>query len=250
MSEMNIKILTIPKHLHRNYMLIGHLETMEFPVTDLIANDHMKFYNGFDWNDYKTNAEITTCIVNDGWSQWKEKAAYYNRPEFADEKPLHSFAVEWGFLNIMKKIVEDDKPALVLESDVKFETLTYDKLREEWKMLIDIESEQNILVAQLCFEVKEGLPPVTPLTQFWARGSKGRGQYANIVTPAGAEFLMNRKDATPTIENYLPRYPETPGFYTTHESQYRWCNLSSTIYPHRNSEMFDPMHEKIKGTQL
>jgi len=103
MYDLNIKVLTVPKHLYRNYMLIGHLETMDFPVGPWIQQDHLKFCNGFDYNDYETKIDLIQAMIDDGWAFWAEVL----QRDDCDIPRKQVIAIEWGFLNILKKIVAE-----------------------------------------------------------------------------------------------------------------------------------------------
>ena len=53
MFDLNIKMLSIPAHLYRNCITLGHLETRGFPIINMLNNGRLKIYNGFDWADYQ-----------------------------------------------------------------------------------------------------------------------------------------------------------------------------------------------------
>lgn len=245
--NLNIKILTIPKHLHRNYILLGHLETIGVPVGDMLVKGHLKFYSGFDWQNYETNADLISAMVEDGYTLWEgllDRKKHYELP------PNHAIAVEWGFLKIMKRIAEEQVPVLLLESDPFFADLRYEDILRHFSDLITMEGYENIRIAQLYFRKRENLPWAPALNDFWAKGVNGSGQVANIVTPHGAEFMLQRTSPWPTIENYMPAYPDTPGFYTAQQSQSPTRRIASLIYPHRNSNMFENYASKISGENL
>ncbi len=245
--DLNIKVLTIPKHLYRNYILLGHLETIRVPVSNMLVKGRLKFYNGFDWQNYKTNAELISAVVEDGYTQWKrslDERKHYESP------PSHAIAVEWGFLKIMKQIAAEQMPVLLLESDVFFEYLKYEDILRHFSDLITMEGYENIRIAQLHFRKQENLPWAPAINDFWARGVNGSGQVANIVTPHGAGFMLQRASPWPTIENYMPSYPDTPGFYTAQQSQSLTRRIASLIYPHRNSDMFNKYAMAIEGEHL
>lgn len=103
MYDLNIKVLSIPQHVYRNYILIGHLETMGFPVDPWILQGHLKFYNGCHYRDYETKTELIQAVVDDGWAFWAEVL----QQEDSASPRKQAIAIEWGFLNILKKIVAE-----------------------------------------------------------------------------------------------------------------------------------------------
>ena len=167
-----------------------------------------------------------------------------------ESPPNHAIAVEWGFLKIYKWITAEQMPVLLLESDAFFADLKYEDILRHFNDLVDMEGYENIRIAQLYFQKQENLPLAPALNDFWAKGVNGNGQVANIVTPHGAEFMLQRTSPWPTIENYMPAYPDTPGFYTAQQSQILTRRIASLVYPHRNSNMFENHASKINGENL
>lgn len=247
MNSLNIKMLSIPAHLKRNAITLGHLETRGFPIIELIGSGRLKIYNGFDRKDYETNYDLIQAVVDDGIESWR---VMLNNDQ-KEIEPISYWAIEWGFLKLMQKIVEDNEPALVLESDVFFVDLHYGDLQERWRQLHETVGYDNIKFAMLQFRKRENLQWASPLTDFWATGVNGSGQRANIVTPHGAQFMLDREgEPWLTIENYLPEYPNTPGFFTAQRNQDKTRQLASIIYPIRDRPEFQRYATAIEGEQL
>ena len=247
MFDLNIKMLSIPAHFSRNCITLGHLETRGFPISNMLQDGRFKIYNGFDSTNYKTNYDLIQAVIDEGIDTWK----IMQSDEQKEKKPIPYWAIEWGFLKLMQKIVEDDTPALVLESDVFFVEMTYDQIIQQWRELVELVGYDTIKFAMLYFRKRENLPWAKPITEFWAEGVNGSGQVANIATPHGAQFMLDRKgEPWLNIENYLPEYPNTPGFYTAQRSQCKTHQLASLIYPIRNKEKFENFNKLMEGEQL
>ena len=139
-------------------------------------------------------------MVNDGFDNWKQLL----RESMLDREIEHAWVVEYGFLKVMQKIVEDNEPALVLESDVFFNEITWEKITERWRELVELVGYDDIKFAMLYFRKRENLPWAEPLTDFWATGVNGSGQVANIVTPHGAQFMLDREGEPWNLYRELP----------------------------------------------
>ena len=228
------------------------METIGFPIGDLIRENRITFYNNLDWANYNTHAALLEDMIKDGFTQCKDELLY-TQETCSNHPPKHALIVEWGMRKLLQTVVDSNKPTLVLENDIKFDTLTYDMILYQWETLVNLVGYESIQVAMLCWQptVEElDIPEVEVLTEFWGSGVKGMAQYANIFTPAGAKFFVERKDMYPTIENYFVHHPTTPGFYTALDLQNRWGNLASMIYPHKRQEIFDPYRNVIEGEYL
>lgn len=222
-DPVNIKILTIPRQIYRNFMTLGHLETIGFPVMKMIKSGHLKFYNGFDINSYTSAYSLGNAIVRSGYKQGEQLLR-----DDKKENPVNpAHVIEFGFLNILSLIRSEGVPALVFENDVFFTNMKSLDIVTQLNILVKTVGLDNIKVAMLFFKDK-GLQ-TQRVTDFWGRGMKGTGQIANFITPVGAEFLLNRPKLNPTLENYLRRYPNTDGFYTALENQCIHSNYAQRV---------------------
>ena len=68
MYDFSVKVLTVEEHVYRNYMLLSHLETIGFPVMDMMAEGDLKFYNGFYYKNFASNADLLKTLVSEGCS--------------------------------------------------------------------------------------------------------------------------------------------------------------------------------------
>ena len=183
----------------------------------------MKIYNGFDCRDYESASHIESLIRKDGYKNVHVDPKGVNKihpdPEL---QVVRNACVEWGFRKILEKIVESKEPTLVLENDAffEFEEFTYERLKEHWEKLGD---GTTIKVAMLFYYGKHKSIPVRrdleKIDDFWAAGSHSLGQVANIYTPEGASFLLERDRFFPSIETYLGLNPDMVGLYTADRNQ-------------------------------
>ena len=218
MNELNIKILTIPRHLFRNIALIGHLETIGVPVIDLLKDGRFIFHDGFDVNDCK------------------------------DVRVSHVINV--GFLKIFEKIVDEDRASLVMTNDCAFDYgFTWDFLLQQYTALINAVGYENIRIAKIIYQ-KECSAEGVGITDYWVANAGVIGDYASIVTPAGAEFMLKNSNKA-RFEMITYDFPKTDGMYATTVSQarsFRKClfNRLEPILPERALSVM----EMIKPVQL
>lgn len=218
MNELNIKILTIPRHLFRNIALIGHLETIGVPVIDLLKDGRFTFYDGFDVNDFK------------------------------DVKV--SRAINFGFLKIFEKIVDEDRASLVMTSDCAFDYgFTWDFLLQQYTALVNAVGYENIRIAKLFYHTERSAEGVG-ITDYWVKNAGVTGDNASIVTPAGAEFMLKNSNKA-RFEMFMYDFPKTDGMYATTVSQAR--SLGKCLFNKLEpifSETALPVMEMIKPVQL
>lgn len=218
MNELNIKILTIPRHLFRNIALIGHLETIGVPVIDLLKDGRFTFYDGFDVNDCR------------------------------DVRVSHVINV--GFLKIFEKIVDEDRASLVMTNDCAFNYgFTWDFLLQQYTALINAVGYENIRIAKI-FHQKERSAEGVRITDYWLANAGVVGDNASIVTPAGAEFMLQNSNKA-RFEMFMYDFPKTDGMYAAIEGQAR--NLGQVLFNKLEPISLEwgmPVMEMIKPVQL
>ena len=249
MRDFSVKVLTVEEHVYRNYMLLSHLETIGFPVMDMMVEADLNFYNGFYYKNFASNVDLLRTLASKGYSGFND---ILNRTP-SDESPNIFMAVEGGMMRIMEKVVAENRTSLVLESDACFNDVGYDDIVEQWKALVDLEGYENIKIAQLTHGIPlTGLKEATPITDFWSKGVIGNGQVANFYTPHGAQYLLDREQYQPTIENWLVDYNETPGFYTVTKSCWMRDTFSNFVYTANPGKGYglDYLHVAAKGEPL
>ena len=219
---MNIYILSIPAHILRVAVTLGHLATLGFPINYLMEKHQLKIFNGFD---YRGNFDaFCQQMTDDGFEAYgnsfqkdRYKTAPMSSDEMQDGERLHRHlrAVDFGFAQILKRIAEGESPTLLIVSDIFFDSEKFNEsiLEKRWSDLKAKVGYKNINVAMLAFN-KHPRNSVTPIDNFWAEGSLSGGDQANIWTPHGARYFLDL-GISAHIETYLAQHPEMPGLYTT-----------------------------------
>ena len=207
---MKVAVLTIPAQQHRIWALMGHLDTLGFPVR---MSPRISIYNGFDFKDYETRYIALQAMVKDGHIKYQSYLQGAN--EILLNLDSHGDMCEWGLLNILRKLVENNESALVIENDAFFRNLPVSKIEDsfeflasQWRGLIDNVGYENINVAMFTVvrpdldELKEKAN-LEDIDDFWVKGACGAGQTANIYTPHGAKMILEDKPCYPNIEAWL-----------------------------------------------
>ena len=232
---MKVAVLTIPSQQHRIWALFGHLQTIGFAV---FRRMHLfDIYNGFDYKDYETVADVFKAMVADGHTKYE---GYEDHPIEWLHNDVHYLVPEWGMLNILRKVAEGDEPVLVIENDAYFRDISYTEIDQRWSDLENSVGFNNINVAMFTvirpdLEERKANAPLQDIDGFWAKGACGPGQTANIYTPHGAEWIVKNKKPLPIIESFLyESQVDTPNVYSTWRGiidLHLFCNFDS---PHAN----------------
>ena len=115
----------------------------------------------------------------------------YMRGDWGENDPTfnHIAAFNFGYLGILKHIIESDEPTLVISCDILFK-LNHSQLQFQFNNLINKVGYKNIDVAMLYHKAYDYCK-YRPLDDFWSRGAKGGGDTANIWTPHGAQRYID-----------------------------------------------------------
>lgn len=70
--------------------------------------------NGKDDERYKTYADLSKAMVDDGFPEWK---IYQEKEEWPHYGSYQSLAVEWSHLRVLRQIVDRGENAIILEDD-------------------------------------------------------------------------------------------------------------------------------------
>ena len=214
---MNVKILTIPKQEHRVWALLGHLQTVGFPVR---KRDKVSVYRGFDYRDYDSNKHFCEEVLH---RLGVKEELFPRRKRWND---LHSIALamECGIYLILKEVVKEGEPCIFLENDAYFKKVwkpdmdysrVYDALLDEWETLKQAVGYKNIKMVQLFYYIAREREPVT---DFFVKGVHSAGQVGMIFTPHGAEWVLENKPLMPQIELYMDFHSNMGGLYGVKDS--------------------------------
>ena len=238
---MNYAIISIPKQLNRTCIMLGCLEQSGFPIVNLLHQKRIKIYNGYNYRD--DMEEMREQMVADGFN-----VSPYLPMEM---KPIHARTLHYNYLKVLRIATEKDRPTLIMENDAKFRNLTYETLNEKWDQLVDDVGYKNINIAMLfSYENEQDQDDkVTPVNDFWGRGSRNSGQVANIWTPHGAEYYLENH-LNGHVEYTLLCHPDMPGLYTTLENQIDFTIGATIDAPRRPKHLNELLDEFLKGESL
>ena len=238
---MNFAIVSIPAHILRVCIMLGHFETVGFPVTDLARNGRLTIYNGFDYRDGLENHYDN--MIKSGFKVTSTLPTKL--------KQVHARTVHYNMLKILKIISVSNRPTLMLESDVIWRHLNYESLLDRWNDLKKAVGYKNINVAML-FSYENDADKednLTPIDEFWGRGSRNAGQVANIWTPHGAQFyLENHLDHH--IEYTLKSNPQMEGLYSSLENQVDFTFGACIDAPRRPAHLTQILNTLLEGEKL
>ena len=261
---MKVAVLTIPAQQHRVWALMGHFDTLGFPVT---ISSRMAIYNGFDYKDYPVRKDALEAMVANGHTKYAEylDGAHDNLINLDS----HGDMCEWGLLNIMRKVIEDNHFTLVVENDAYFRYLPVAEVREsfayiveQWYSLVKQVGYENINVAMFTvirpsLEESKERATLEDIDDFWVKGACGPGQTANIYTPHGAKMLLEDKPPYPNIETYLywgdtgeGVYGDIPGVYSTRNGIIDLHFFSNFDSPHTVMKEPEYYFNLYRGVQL
>ena len=247
---LNFAILSIPKHLYRVCIMLGHFSTRGFPILEMIRRKRLTIYNGFD---YRQNfGEICQAMSDDGFQIGTDMLRYYEGGKRYDAYPLHARVVHFNMLKILRAVANGNRPTLILESDVFWRSLDYQGLLARWDELIGLVGYENINVAMFfSYENnKDQDEIVVDLSEFWGRKSRNSGQVANIWTPHGAQYYLDQDDRT-SVEVYLREKGETmPGLFTTLRNEVDFTFGAEIDSPRRNAETMQLIQTFLEGVDI
>ena len=227
---MRIKILTIPRQEHRVWALLGHLQTVGFPVR---KRDKVSVYRGFDYRDYDSDEHFYKAVLlRSGIKEELFPVVY---------RSMKSLMIECGIYLILKEVVKEGEPCIFLENDAYFEKVwkpdmdysrVYDALLDEWETLKQAVGYKNIKMVQLFCKpllnmdigilMRRDEKPIfrerEPVTDFFVKGVRGSGQVGMIFTPHGAEWVLENKPLMPHMEVYINENPDIDGLYGVKDS--------------------------------
>ena len=173
----NVTVLNLPHRTDRKYYMIGHLETIGTPL-------HLiKFFPAKYGQDYDSIEQIRSEMIDDGFGVVSDRNLLADRPE--------GWCYIWNWLHILRDFSERNFPSLLILDDRM--------LKLEWDTLTDCvnflyRTYPPFKVLQLGWTPlwKGGRTRIEPLSGFVARGFRANGDYATVLSPEGAKWLLDR----------------------------------------------------------
>ena len=219
-----IKVLTIPKHRVRNFLMVGHLETIGVPIHKMLGLE-LRFFEGYDYRE--ENKKKIRHI-----EEWHLERGIQNR--FSSSFSACS-AIEWGMHRILEKISNESEASLVLECDARLQC-SWGKLNEEWESLCSLEGYARIKSLQLWHNIKKG----KRINEIFQRGG-GTGQMGTIWTPHGAQFVLDGlrlpQRGNDRLESLQGTDPFAKGWYSSIERQVTQSVVVGGFYNHFSSNL-------------
>ena len=217
--EFKTAILSIPAHLRRAYSTIGHLETMGFNIID-----DVKIYEGADYREdlfaygEQMKKEQFTTENEQRVVDW---FLGYMRADHGDNDPTfpHVAAFNFGYLGILKRIIESGEPTLIISCDILFK-LNYDQIRDQFDRLVNKVGYSNIDVAML-YHKPYDYCKYKQINKFWSKGPKGGGDTANLWTPHGARRYIDNFPYD-HMEVWIGKVVDNFNVYCSNESHVAW----------------------------
>ena len=233
MNSIFTSILTVPKHHHRVWALLGHLATIGFPVKDF---EMLNVYNGYDIDDYTDCNDVRCAMKNNGYKVIDVEC--YHKTNLCK----HAWVVYWGLLSILRKVVDSGKATLILEDDAFFKTgFFYDLISEKWDNLCSSVGFESIRLAMLFWYDDDEAVERESLDDYWVKGSRSGGQIATIYTPSGADYLLNSDRRYPIevqMRDDSVNGTIVEGVYSARENQCiieTFCNFDSRTKGQRDN---------------
>lgn len=251
---MQTAILTIPSQDHRMWALLGHLQTIGFPV---VKKRHLiKVYRGYSYTDYPNRYEAQKAMIADGHTKYQ--AVMDRKGEGLKKIRSFSDCCQWSYLNMLRQVVKLDVPTLVLENDAFFVDVTYEELDRQWESLVSQIGFENINLAicSIGYAKKPELrqnAKFEDVDGFWVKGAVGYSQTAHIFTPHGAQWFLDNLPCYPHIELFVYHgrgyegYVQVEGVYSTRRDiidPHFFCNFDSFRTQYHNPDHWTKL---VKG---
>lgn len=175
-----------------------------------VPSDRVKHLLAIDGRCYSNLESISTAMQHDGFSCY----AYPPPPFWQDWGEPPRLACHWSHLKVLRKVVENDETALILEDDVLL-SVNFRELENKLRKLKNlVENPLDILFLEWWFPSPTTNPDFydTPGYEFSERQESrmrqtsvegiyadffGAGDRARIITPRGAERLLELHNAYP-----------------------------------------------------
>ena len=178
--------LNLKRQEYRRFVQLGNLETLDYPV-----ETQLEFIPGIDYHTYNDDTWMEAA-ADDGFPQFRALAA------IGPPRSEYEGCITWGQMRIMRRIVEEQVTALVLEDDMLLQ-LRYPYLCEKLTRLYENApvAPEIIMLHYAHWEAPTRREVVPGTDGFWVQGSRNSGNHANIYTPVGAQRVLDHCESHP-----------------------------------------------------
>ena len=187
-----VYVLNLPHRVDRRYYMMGHLHTIGVPPRRL------HFVKAKYHADFNSAAEIREAAIADGFS-------FFKRPRWQAFNYKYPLVFTWGYAGILRQIIEDDANALVLlddrflEIELRFLAEIVEYLEDNYPPFYMLQLQWWIPAHgpewQMSLAIKgERYKDDDLVSDLIAKGVGGCGDFANVYSPAGAQFLLDYLD--------------------------------------------------------
>lgn len=178
-SEVHTMVLNLERREDRWWFALGSLKTLQFP------DDVIQRFITYDGLDYPDKDAVWKAAIADGFDYLSDFDPYTRRMA----------AWVWSWRSALRLISESGKTTLVLIDDyVLKHGWTYDRVCGLVDACIRREPEHGefrILQLAHTHRTDEAIKHLhEPYTTMLARGLAGTANYATIITPPGADLLL------------------------------------------------------------
>ena len=212
-----VLVLNLKRREDRKYAMIGHLCTHGIDV----PTDRLHFFPANDGQVYETVDEVIEAAAADGFPHYKQIVR--EKPHIGAKSRI---ATDWSWCQVMRYIAQShdsSRLVLFLYDDMR---LKYDFYNLELVMQMLMERPVPFYALQLyCYSWPWDPEPENYwLDGFIQEGFGGRGDYGLVLSPDGAQRLLNFhfEDPFDTVNNdlaILSRFSERKiGFYSVRQN--------------------------------
>ena len=226
----------LPKCIERKFFMLGWLASKGFQVR---RNDFVIPFPAHDGDDYDSPKAVANAAIADGFTHFQK---VIDRIENHKQRDI---AWQWSFCAVLRMIIARDEIFLYLIDDIyplwdikRLQYLTNEAARADGRR-----GEKNgIKIIQLATATRQTRrePAVEMYSSTLARGLSGREDLAAIISPSGAQLLLNAHQQDPGVS--LSTFTQV---YRKVERDGLWHTLDDIIDRNPfvfNSTLYGPGH--------
>ena len=182
--------------------MLGHLETIGVPY------EHLRFFEARYGRDYESPNAVINAATEDGFEGVKNRSKKSSRTQLA---------CHWNWCKILTEIIDSGIIVLILLDDRRL-LIEWTELCRHVRELI--ENHQPFHVLQLGSRCSgDQMPPTLnePTDRLINKGIEGPGDYGTIVSPAGAQrildAILDHMDTEGMFFDWSERYSDQTGLF-------------------------------------